>query len=91
MIKVVVHMEKFFKPCSEEFHEVAKSLTELAKNEAEYSALRHECEIHENKEACDLSLYNIERRTAIRRHIENNSDDFVKCLGRMLELAVKVT
>jgi hypothetical protein len=87
MIKVVVHMDTFFKPCSEEFHEFTKKVVSLAENYSEVHMLRHECDIHDDKEACELELQRLERQSSLTRSVEDRADEFVKCVGRMLELA----
>jgi|YelNatPaOPRAMG01_1025707.scaffolds.fasta_scaffold46241_2 hypothetical protein len=79
-------MVEFVKPCAEEFHEVVKNLREFADAQAEYNTLRHECEIHENKWACETSSNVARRREAARRLIESKEDDFIHCLGRMLQI-----
>jgi hypothetical protein len=80
-------MVEFVKPCAEEFHEVVKNLEEFADTQAEYNKLRHECETHENKWACQTALDKVRRREAARRLIESKEDDFIHCLGRMLQIA----
>ena len=81
-------IDTFYKPCSEEFYEFAKRVTHLIENESELQMLRHECDVHNDKEACDLELQRIDRKNILMRGVENNADEFVRCLGKMLKLAV---